>query len=196
MRSSVLLLYALMILHGGTGSAQSDRISGDLVINIFESDKSSNIEQRLASLLTRELRLQNQETEPAIIFFEGSPSDLAGWLTDKSFAYVARFEVAGNWVTHRRIAFPFFLNLYQRSYKLQVFAYIFDGNNNEPFLVRIYEIKIGGPNVWQILENNPCDGDLALSSGERLEIESKAEGKMIRKMADDLQPLLKRMGGS
>ena len=149
----------------------------------------------LADYFVRELGLKLKDRPLDIKFYRGSQDSFDLWVSSLNYPYIFIVDVTEQgWMINRPFSIPFIFNIYRSSYMIKAYVKFFNKDNLKLLLNKRYYVKVNGREAYQILYNDPNDGELAISFGNQKLIQEHVWQKLIRNVANDVYNILKRGG--
>lgn len=171
--------------------------SGLDIIACFNIDEEqNNTIERISREFSRELELKYKNSQLAICVFDGTKNEFNYWTDTLNSRFYAVIDIKpGRWEVNRRFMLPFILNVYRNNFKIEAFVKLFRRGVKNPLLVKNIKAEKSGHNVFQLLADNPHDGNLVASAGEKIRREEQTETELIRKISKDIFDVMKEYGG-
>ena len=177
-----------------TGSAANR--GTDIIAFIEPPQLFSELSPRLARLFVRELDLVSNGQSLDVKFYDGPQADFKDWANNQDCRYMVSVEIIKRgWFIDRSFQVPFLFHIYRNNFKLRALLKLYRQGVTKPILLKEYEIKVGGPRVYQIIESNPQDGGLMIPYSRRAVKESRAEKELAAKLSKDIYKTMERYGG-
>ncbi|MCP4581904.1 MAG: hypothetical protein GY839_09810 [candidate division Zixibacteria bacterium] len=202
MRIVFRLLFALLLLGLAETNAQemeSDLTIGqdlDIIAFIEPPQHFKDISSRLARMFVRELELVSEGRPLDIKFYSGTQAEFNSWIENENCRYTVSLEIIKRgWSVDHSFQVPFVFHIYRNNFKLGAVLKLHRQGIPQPVLLKKYNVKVGGPRVYQILANNPQDGGLMIPYSQRAIKETKAEEKFISRLSKDIYKTMERYGG-
>jgi len=196
------MLFAFLILGvAETGAQETESDFGidhsiDIIAFIEPLQNYNNLSSRLAGMFTRELELISDGQPLDIQFYKGPRSEFKNWADNVNCRYVVSLEIIKRgWRVDHSFQIPFVFHVYRNNFRLGAILKLYRRGVPKPILLKKYDVKAGGPRVYQILSKNPQDGGLMIPYGQQAIKETKAEEKFIHKLSKDIFKTMERYGG-
>jgi hypothetical protein len=197
----IILLVGVGILYAGSEypvGTKSQTNDINIAAVFFQTEPADDCLGRIAQRCQLELELKDKDSEQPIKLnvYPAEQTDPQVLKSDPRNQYYIETEITERrWKVSRSFQIPFMFFVYHKSFNIQAIFRVYRQGSDRPVIVRKYKIHSSGPRVVQIFENNPQDGGLMVTHGQRLELEQKAENKLAKNMINDLYYSLNEQGG-
>jgi hypothetical protein len=149
----------------------------------------------LADCFKRELRLKLKDRPFNIELYNGSRDNFELWANSRNYPYIFAIDITEQgWVTNRPFSIPFIFNIYRSSYMIKAYVKMSAKEDVNTLLNKSYYVKVNGREAYQILYNDPNDGELTVSFSKQKLIEKRARQKLARSVSNDICKILKDGG--
>jgi hypothetical protein len=147
----------------------------------------------LADYFVRELGLKLKDRPFNVQLYNGSRDNFEFWLRSQDSPYIVTVDITEQgWLTDRPFSIPFIFNIYQTNYAVEAYVRFSDRGNRDLLLNKKFYVKVNGDKVYQILNNDPNDGDLAISCSEQKLVEKQCHKMLARRLSNDVYKILKK----
>lgn len=196
MKSIFWYLWLILLINPCLIFSQATAPDFNVIVHLDRDDAQSTLLDRLHRQFSREFELKYKDRQARLIFHEVPFEDSESWIDPLQGNFLAIIDITQHdWTVNRSFMVPFVFNIYQNNFKLDAFVKLYHQNNNNPILIKRFEVKVKGPKAYQLLESNPHDGDLVIPYSKRIYLENKAEKKFTKKVTKEIFKAMKKAEG-
>jgi hypothetical protein len=165
----------------------------DVTARFTETQERDDAIERIAEHFYHELELITKKNPYNIAIITQKSQDTA---YNNSGMYILEVEITRSyWNISQAFEIPFLLYVFTNNYNIEAMVKIKRRDEENPRLIKRYDVQADGPQVFQIIDRDPHAGGLMVSYTDQMRLEKHAERKLAEKLSKDLQKTILRYGG-
>ena len=194
MRALFCFTLLILVFNPVFGLAQALNPEVDIAAFFHQVNVSGDgLDAYVADYFMRELGLEFKDQPFNVKLYDGSRDKFEFWARWQDSPYIITVDLTEKgWLIERPFSIPFIFNIYRTSYVIETYVNFSDRSNGNLLLNKRFYVKVNGGEVYQILNNDPNDGDLAISYSKQKLIEKQCQKMLARRLSNDVCKILKK----
>jgi hypothetical protein len=194
MRALFCFTLLILVVNPVFGLAQTLNPGVDIAAFFYQVNIGNDgMDAYLADYFVRELGLKLKDRPFNVQLYDGSRDNFEFWVRSQDSPLIITVDITEQgWLTDRAFSIPFIFNIYQTNYAVEAYVRFSDRSNRDLLLNKKFYIKVNGKKAYQILNNDPNDGELTISYSQQRLVEKQCHKMLARRLSDDVYKILKK----